>query len=394
MKVHIFIATTRGPVAIQKIYPLDADIPSVVSVRGTATLCPITSAYANFVRRGCGIIEQHFGGASYRVNVSDSIDTGNSWQLGFYLAHAAQHQGILGDGQVAEGDRVLFVTGEVDTSEGRILPVGQIVVKVSQVQRWLSQSPAALDVHMLVPEDNRAELPDMRPVSTHAVGTLQAALTLLPNSASSAMTAVTASPPPHGRRVYTALGLGAVIMAMLVGAAITLTPAPLAPAPSPVPAAFNTPKPAAASTVASLRLWRDNSRACDGTSLTEMVWGDSALVIIAEVHCPLRLRTEATNLMVIDETRRKLVPLQRHADSVVLPLPPNRALDTDYLMLAFDGVLSERQSRAIRGYLFELSSNTPIHPNDIVAQLREEQASRQVVWRRYRLAVSALPDKE
>ena len=86
MKIHIFVATTQGLVAIQNIIPIDdRGINSIVSLNGTSTTSNISSAYHNFVKKGAGIIEQDFGSCSYRINVSDRIDHGNSWQLAFYL---------------------------------------------------------------------------------------------------------------------------------------------------------------------------------------------------------------------------------------------------------------------------------------------------------------------
>jgi hypothetical protein len=116
MKVHVFVATTQGLVAIQNIRLIDdADISSIVSVNGTSTIANISTAYHHFVKKGAGIIQQDFGACSYRVNISDRIDHGNSWQLAFYLAHAVEQQGVLGDGEVVLGDYVICATGEVNT---------------------------------------------------------------------------------------------------------------------------------------------------------------------------------------------------------------------------------------------------------------------------------------
>ena len=82
MKIHIFIATTQGLVAIQNITPIDdEDISSVVSVNGTSTTANISGSYHNFVKKGVGIIHQMFGACSYRVDISARIDQGNSWQV-------------------------------------------------------------------------------------------------------------------------------------------------------------------------------------------------------------------------------------------------------------------------------------------------------------------------
>ena len=92
MKLHVFVATTQGVVAIQNITPIDdAEINSIVTVNGTSTTANISSAYHGFVKKGAGIVQQDFGGTGYRVNLTERIDSGNSWQLAFYLAHVANY---------------------------------------------------------------------------------------------------------------------------------------------------------------------------------------------------------------------------------------------------------------------------------------------------------------
>lgn len=132
MKVHIFVATTNGLVAIQNIIPIgDSDINSVVSINGTSTTANISAAYHGFVRKGAGIIEDDFGCCSYRVNVSDRIDHGGSWQLAFYLAHFSSKNSMLGDGlNIVSNDSVIVATGEINTADRQVIPVEQVPLKL------------------------------------------------------------------------------------------------------------------------------------------------------------------------------------------------------------------------------------------------------------------------
>ena len=63
---------------------------SLICVRRSSTILDVSKDYDDFVRRGSGIIEREFGPfeyGSFRVDVSEPIGAGHSWQLSF-LAHA------------------------------------------------------------------------------------------------------------------------------------------------------------------------------------------------------------------------------------------------------------------------------------------------------------------
>jgi hypothetical protein len=182
MKIHVFVATTQGLVAIQNISAIDdTDISSIVSINGTSTTANISSAYHNFVKKGAGIIQQDFGACSYRINISKRIDTGNSWQLAFYLAHAAKNENMLGDGQVKSGDQVICATGEINTSSREIQAIGEISRKqqlaAKQIKQWHKRN---ISVSFLVPYANVKILDKQLPLNIKLVRNLTHALTYLP----------------------------------------------------------------------------------------------------------------------------------------------------------------------------------------------------------------------
>jgi len=182
MKLHIFVATTQGLVAIQNITAIDdADISSIVSVNGTSTTANISSAYHNFVKNGAGIIQQDFGACSYRINVAQRIDQGNSWQLAFYLAHAAQNREVLGNGQVNPGDQVICATGEVNTTSREIHRVEEVDLKQSlateQIQQWQKMN---VKTSFLVPKNNAQDIKNQQPLGTKLIANLEQALSFLP----------------------------------------------------------------------------------------------------------------------------------------------------------------------------------------------------------------------
>ncbi|MGL1957125.1 MAG: hypothetical protein OCD00_07405 [Colwellia sp.] len=187
MKLHIFVATTQGLVAIQNITKIDDDeINSIVTVNGTSTTANISSAYHSFVKKGAGIIQQEFGGSSYRVNLSQRIDSGNSWQLAFYLAHVANAQNMLGNGQVKANDHVICATGEINTSERLVQPVEQVHLKQTlakeQIEHWQQISA---EITFLIPKGNEQNIEASAAKVTKLITTLEDAVNYLPVLAAS-----------------------------------------------------------------------------------------------------------------------------------------------------------------------------------------------------------------
>jgi hypothetical protein len=182
MKVHIFVATTQGLVAIQNITAIDdADISSVVSLNGTSTTANISNGYHSFVKKGAGIIQQDFGACSYRININKRIDQGNSWQLAFYLAHAAEHENILGNSQVKVGDHIICATGEVSTTSRNIHGVADVTLKqklaAQQIRQWRRNG---INVNFLIPKANLQDLDKQLATNSTLVSNLAQALSYLP----------------------------------------------------------------------------------------------------------------------------------------------------------------------------------------------------------------------
>lgn len=171
LNIHVFIATNKGLVAIQSITDLqDSALQSVITLNGSTDLANISPAYHRFVQKSTGLIQNEFGGTSFRANMSRNIDHGNSWQLPFYLAHLVQaatpsmmerspnfanvandtryaqpeFDAIhLGHGAPKPGDVVLIATGQINTSTGAIEAVEQVPEKCitasAQIKLWVSK---------------------------------------------------------------------------------------------------------------------------------------------------------------------------------------------------------------------------------------------------------------
>ena len=142
MTTHVAIATTQGPVFIQEITQEEPGVSPIVCLNGTSKQLAISTAYADFVKKGSGLIERDFGSASWRIDLSGAIDAGESWQLGVYMAHLLHQGNRLGNGEISDGDEVMLVTGAVKYS-GEVTPANQIPEKMlaasAQTEVWQSQ---------------------------------------------------------------------------------------------------------------------------------------------------------------------------------------------------------------------------------------------------------------
>ena len=158
MRVHVFIATTQGPVAIQRVVAEEPDVQSVICVDGGMQPLPISGRYHDFVRKGSGLIQRDFGQPAYRMDVSDRIDQGNSWQLPVYLAHYLSAEGLLGDGDPQPGDKVLWSTGALKADRS-VLPVEEVFNKLTlSAELFESNHAARIPTLIVVPAEDASAL--------------------------------------------------------------------------------------------------------------------------------------------------------------------------------------------------------------------------------------------
>ena len=155
--VRVFIATTEGPVAVERITREPA-AQSAVCVKRTTRVLPISSAYDAFVRAPSGVIEREFGPweqGAFRLDVSASIGDGESWQLGVFVAHALAAERRLADPD-DEASETLWITGAVDNDLG-VGNVGHVAEKLHASADLIEQLKAdGQAVRYYVPGDNAA----------------------------------------------------------------------------------------------------------------------------------------------------------------------------------------------------------------------------------------------
>lgn len=143
-RLAVFVATTSGPVRIERITRERAP-QSMVCLRRSSIVLPISAAYDGFVRPGSGVIEKTFGpfeDGSFRLDVSEPIETGESWQLGAFVAHAlaaGSKTDLLGAGETA--DDIVWLTGQVDCDLA-VGSVGHLTEKVhssrAAIAAWIA----------------------------------------------------------------------------------------------------------------------------------------------------------------------------------------------------------------------------------------------------------------
>ena len=162
-QVHVFIATTAGPVRVQYACgsPHPDEGPPIdhhTGVDGVGA-ADFNQEYDRFARL---VISRWFGRRWFNASIETDIQQGESWKLALLSAHAVEADGArkLTDAKVREGDWVVLATGNV-TQDSQIRGVDCIDRKFEcareHLDAWLD---AGSRVVAVVPEDNDGDVPD------------------------------------------------------------------------------------------------------------------------------------------------------------------------------------------------------------------------------------------
>ena len=155
--VRVYIATTQGPSEVQRITEEDPNVRSVVCLNGTSEALPISAAYDAFVRKPTGVVEKEYGHSVYRVDVSERISDGKSWQLGLFTAHALLCVNRLA-GKGENTELAVWVTGEVDR-DLNVNPVDHVEEKLRKSSPLFAELKAAgVPLTIFMPKKNVGEL--------------------------------------------------------------------------------------------------------------------------------------------------------------------------------------------------------------------------------------------
>ena len=157
IRVSVLIATTDGPVQVQRLAEEDPEVRSVICLNGTSEALPISGAYDAFVRKPTGVIERLFGHSVFRMDVSARVSDGRSWQLGVFAAHALYDRSMLA-GRLEDATHVLWLTGEVNND----LEVGSVEHVAKKIERSAETLSGFFDeggtVLLGYPKGNEAEV--------------------------------------------------------------------------------------------------------------------------------------------------------------------------------------------------------------------------------------------
>ena len=159
-KVAVYIATTHGPVRIERILQEPVPLSEVFVGRGIEPLFEISSEYDNFIRPGRPVDKAFgpFGDLSFRMDLSQEIKAGKSWQLAAFVAHGLESLGRLA-GPDDPHDRVVVLTGLVN-ADFKIEIVGHIQEKLDALHQLASETRAAgREFQVIIPKDASLEPP-------------------------------------------------------------------------------------------------------------------------------------------------------------------------------------------------------------------------------------------
>jgi hypothetical protein len=352
MKIHMFIATTQGLVAIQNITPIDdEDISSVVSVNGTSTTANISGSYHNFVKKGVGIIHQMFGACSYRVDISARIDQGNSWQVAMYLAHLAQSKGLLGNGEVSDGDTVICATGEVNTTNHQILAVAEVALKFKLAQPQLDQwALLGAKVHFLLPQANQTDVKENN--YTLLVSNLDQAASALPSSTQKQYTQsvknknlVAINP-----RYIIAGALSILVLVMIFGLNKLTSTDDIILQPVANKTTVSEVEP-----IKKVQLFAvlKQDKSCAQTSSKHVLLANKTFADLAlNQLCELYLQTHKSQgqVLLVARDAYTVIPLNQSQQGWQVPLPKKRVADRSYFLVQIVQTISEAKIEQLRLY--------------------------------------------
>ena len=375
MKTHIFIATTQGLVAVQNITPIyDEDISSVVSVNGTSTTANISGSYHNFVKKGVGIIHQMFGACSYRVDISARIDQGNSWQVAMYLAHLAQSKGLLGNGEVSQGDTVICATGEVNTSNLQVLAVSEVAMKLKlalpQLEQW---TLLGANVQFLVPLANQSEVEKNN--YCLLISNLEQAAAALPD-----ITQNQPSPSVKNKKLvsthsYYRMAISILILVLILFFGVNAFIATQSGQRQSVPKKTPVSKVEPTTNTQLVALFKQGKTcaqtASQNISLTHQTFADLALNQLCELY--LQTHQSQVQILLVARDAYTVMPLTQNQQGWQIPLPKNRFSSRRYFLVSTANMLRKEQIEQLRLYREAMPRPDMLTGSKLTDWLEEQQ---------------------
>ncbi|MCW9035532.1 MAG: DUF4384 domain-containing protein [Rhodospirillales bacterium] len=211
-KIAVYIATTGGPVRVERITQEPAP-QSVVCLRRSSEVLPISGDYDDFVKPGSGVIVREFGpfeDNAFRLDLSGSISAGKSWQFGVFIAHALDAaQGYALAESDDEAEEIFWLTGLVDY-DLNLGPVNHIPEKLeaSQLSFETWKASGKNITLCLSQKQNSEEIPALPGIEVLGLNNAMELLTVkgIYSAASSsdviAVEPIPVTPPPPKKKSY------------------------------------------------------------------------------------------------------------------------------------------------------------------------------------------------
>ncbi|MFZ1430877.1 MAG: hypothetical protein WAS21_29440 [Geminicoccaceae bacterium] len=164
-RTAVAIATTEGPAVIVGFERDTNELPRIELLNG-APLALQGPDFVDYVReRAPRVLRRHAGiepkePSRIVVTVDAPIDRGRSYELGLLCAMALEARGQLAT-EPREADLVLWATGEVGQSDGRVLPVDGLARKLHQSAPFFMAHRDK--VRLLLPEPIGSTLQELPP---------------------------------------------------------------------------------------------------------------------------------------------------------------------------------------------------------------------------------------
>ncbi|WP_271670433.1 hypothetical protein [Bradyrhizobium sp. CCBAU 51627] len=171
-RASVIIPTLAAPVRIISLLEEDAGVEeSTVCLNKGIDEAVIAASYNNFVKRPTGVIHRLFGKPpfrAFRLDVSDRVEVGSSWQLAVLIAHALRAaEANSSESRLDVNDKasseLVWATGAISPIDFAVLPVAHISEKL-RASRSLFEDAirAGRRVHIFIPQGDELDVnPDV-----------------------------------------------------------------------------------------------------------------------------------------------------------------------------------------------------------------------------------------
>ncbi len=165
-KFTILVPTTKNVVGITDITEEDKGVLPVVCKSNELRPLDISNDYKNFVQNPTGIIEKLVNSPSFRLDLTDEIQTGESWQLGFAIAHLLNYKNSIEFSKskfdLFNNSKIIWATGKINSNLD-VIDVDNIEIKLkNSLSLFRKAKKNKLRIMILVSQRNLQTILDFK----------------------------------------------------------------------------------------------------------------------------------------------------------------------------------------------------------------------------------------